>query len=87
MLAPSLTAQQAVVQYGPCELEGYMLPTGEFRQSLRTTARAIDMKWGSNLGILMRQLALGDGENPSQIVTVNTGFSGSPQWPGRRRLI
>ena len=70
MLAPSLTAQQAVVQYGPCELEGYMLPTGEFRQSLRSTARAIDMKWGSNLGVLMRQLATESGR-PGQTLAAS----------------
>lgn len=57
MLQPQLTAQQAVVQYGPFELEGFMLPSGEFRQSLSSTARAVGMKWGGRTGRLIQDFA------------------------------
>ena len=57
MLQPQLTAQQAVVQYGPFELEGFMLPSGEFRQSLTSTARAVGMRWGSHVGSLIQEIA------------------------------
>ena len=79
------------MQYGPFELEGFMLPNGEFRQSLSSTARAVGIsKVGPSHRSLMQQLALGAEENSvpagdfsekSQnrsggIISVNTGFSG-----------
>jgi hypothetical protein len=91
MLQPQLTAQQAVVQYGPFELEGFMLPSGEFRQSLNSTARAVGIKKvGPSHRSLMQQLANGAASNPvvagdlskkqgnesRGIVPVSTGFSG-----------
>lgn len=57
MLQPQLTAQQAVVQYGPFELDGFMLPSGEFRQSLNSTARAVGMTWGGRTGRLIQDFA------------------------------
>lgn len=91
MLQPQLTAQQAVVQYGPFELDGFMLPSGEFRQSLSSTARAVGIKKvGPSHRSLMQQLALVGQESPvvatglgkktgnesPGIVPVSTGFSG-----------
>ena len=57
MLTPTVTAQQAVVQYGPFELQGFMLPNGEFRQSLKSTATAVGMKWGGYLANLIQEVA------------------------------
>ena len=48
-MKPAVTAQFAVVPFGPVELEGFLLPDGEFRQSLKCTARALGMKTGVGL--------------------------------------
>lgn len=48
-MRPIITAQFAVVPFGPVELEGYLLPDGEFRQSLKCTARALGMRSGVSL--------------------------------------
>lgn len=44
MVNATITAQFAVVPYGPVELEGFLMPSGEFRQSLNSTARALGMR-------------------------------------------
>lgn len=49
MVNPTITAQFAVVPYGPAELEGFLMPNGEFRQSLRSTARSLGMLTGVSL--------------------------------------
>ena len=48
-MKPAVTAQFAVVPFGPVELEGFLTPDGEFRQSLKCTARALGMKTGVGL--------------------------------------
>lgn len=45
----SITAQYAVVPFGPVELEGFLTPDGEFRQSLKCTAKALGMPTGVSL--------------------------------------
>jgi hypothetical protein len=44
MFNPTITAQFAVVPYGPVELEGFLMPDGQFRQSLSSTARSIGLR-------------------------------------------
>ena len=87
MINPTVTAQFAVVPYGPVELEGFLMPSGEFRQSLRYTARALGM---SSVGRpLYRALsgALGNLDAASDLsenspkterstIQVNTGLAG-----------
>jgi len=90
MVNPTVTAQFAVVPYGPVELEGFLTPSGEFRQSLNSTARALGMRRATeNFRLAMRQLA-GAQESPDTasdlaenssnqargIVEVGTGMAG-----------
>lgn len=57
-MKPTLTAQFAVVPFGPVELEGFLMPDGEFRQSLNSTARALGVRRiGPADRELLRQLA------------------------------
>lgn len=69
----SITAQFAVVPFGPVELEGFLTPDGEFRQSLKCTAKALGMPTGVSLTrqvlpSLNRQQA--PGENPSKATSL-----------------
>jgi hypothetical protein len=90
MINPTVTAQFAVVPYGPVELEGFLMPSGEFRQSLNSTARALGMRRTSeNFRLTMRNIAgaqanaggdcnLSDSAlKPARgIIEVGTGISG-----------
>lgn len=40
-MKPAVTAQFAVVPFGPVELEGFLTPDGEFRQSIHSTGKAL----------------------------------------------
>jgi len=79
MLHPQLTAQQAVVQYGPFELEGFMLPSGEFRQSLSSTARAVGMKWGGYAGRLIQEIAAAEACRHGQDASIASDLSKKSQ--------
>lgn len=58
MVNPTITAQFAVVPYGPVELEGFLMPNGEFRQSLNSTSRALGIRrTPEHLRGVIRQLA------------------------------
>jgi hypothetical protein len=90
MVNPTVTAQFAVVPYGPVELDGFLMPNGEFRQSLNSTARALGVKRiGGDWIAAVRQLALeqentdaasllaeNTAKSSSPILEVGTGFSG-----------
>lgn len=87
MVNPTATAQFAVVPYGPAELEGFLMPTGEFRQSMRSTARALGMTsvgrpfYRALAGALQDAAAATglkeNGPQPErQPVLVNTGMAG-----------
>ena len=67
MINPTITAQFAVVPYGPVELEGFLMPNGEFRQSLNSTARALGVKriGGDWVSVLRRIAAAGGLEGAS----------------------
>ena len=65
MISPTITAQFAVVPYGPVELEGFLMPNGEFRQSLRSTARALGMATGVNITrTILPAIAAAPGQSP-----------------------
>lgn len=73
MVNPTITAQFAVVPYGPVELEGFLMPNGEFRQSLNSTARALGVKRvGGDWIATMRQLANGEGRERTTPVATGT---------------
>ena len=66
MITPTIAAQFAVVPYGPVELEGFLMPNGEFRQSLRSTARALGMATGVNITrTILPAIAAAPGQSPS----------------------
>tara|TARA_B100000459_G_C8568329_1_gene197386 strand:- start:105 stop:1031 length:927 start_codon:yes stop_codon:yes gene_type:complete len=72
-MKPIITAQSAVVPFGPIELEGFLLPDGEFRQSLKSTARALGMPTGVSLTRqVLPSLNRGQapGENPSSSLSL-----------------
>jgi hypothetical protein len=72
-MKPIVTAQSAVVPFGPIELEGFLLPDGEFRQSLKSTARALGMPTGVSLTRhVLPSLNRGQapGENPSNSLSL-----------------
>lgn len=76
MVNPTVTAQFAVVPYGPVELDGFLMPSGEFRQSLNSTARALGVKRiGGDWINTVRQIAAENNENTG-VIEVGTGMAG-----------
>lgn len=79
-IGPCVTAKFAVVPYGPVELEGFLMPNGEFRQSLNSTARALGMRRTSeHFRDILRQLATGQGS-----AQANPGTAGDLKENGRK---
>tara|TARA_B110000003_G_scaffold275260_1_gene317381 strand:- start:3791 stop:4723 length:933 start_codon:yes stop_codon:yes gene_type:complete len=57
-MKPTITAQSAVVPFGPVELEGFLLPDGEFRQSIHSTGKSLGgPRLSPNNRLILRRLA------------------------------
>lgn len=55
----AVTSVRKTIQIGPREVEGFMLPNGEFRQGMRSTGRVIDVTHGRVRRILSSMLPTG----------------------------
>ena len=79
-IEPCITAKFAVVPYGPVELEGFLMPNGEFRQSLNSTARALGVKRvGGDWIATMRQLATGESLEQAKPVAAGVPGENAPK--------